>query len=152
MIDFTNTVEISRPKTDVFAYLADFEHNPEWNWAVATTRKVGDGPIQVGTRYVQTRTLPQPGTETFRITSFAPPHAIAIAGTLGPFQARLRYELTGSDPGVVTLTNSVELDGGGILRAVGPLFARRVERSVSENLQVLRDLLESRSRPEIAGI
>ena len=141
MIKFTNTVEISRSSHEVFDYVADLEHTPRWNWAIHSTRKVGDGPIGIGTEYRQTRRVPQGSTETLRITSYEPTRLVAVEGTLGPFPSRLTYEITdnGAD---TTLTNTVELDPPPAFRIAGPLLSRRIRSSVAENLTVLKGLLE----------
>jgi uncharacterized protein YndB with AHSA1/START domain len=55
---FTNTITIDRPLATVFTYLADFENLPRWNYAIGETRKLTTGPVNVGSRYVQTRTIP----------------------------------------------------------------------------------------------
>ncbi|HEX9122390.1 MAG TPA: SRPBCC family protein, partial [Actinomycetota bacterium] len=39
MESFTNVVTINRPAHDVFAFLADFENVPKWNYAITETRK-----------------------------------------------------------------------------------------------------------------
>ena len=141
MIRFTNTVEIERPIDDVFTYLSDLEHVPEWNWAVTATRKISEGQIGVGTEYLQARSVPEPTTETLRITAFEPPRTIAIEGTLGPFPARIGYRLQGVD-GRTTVVNEVELDPPGIARLVAPIASRRIQNSVADYLHVLRTLLE----------
>ena len=40
MASFENTVTIRRPVEDVFAFLADFENVPTWNYAIVETTKV----------------------------------------------------------------------------------------------------------------
>ncbi len=55
---FTNTITIDRPPAEVFAFLAQFENVPRWNYAISETRKISRGPVGVGSRYVQARTLP----------------------------------------------------------------------------------------------
>jgi len=42
---FQNTLTIQRPVDDVFAFLADFENIPAWNYAILETRKVSPGPV-----------------------------------------------------------------------------------------------------------
>ncbi len=49
METFENTVTIQRPAEDVFAFLADFENIPRWNYAIAATKKTSPGPVGVGT-------------------------------------------------------------------------------------------------------
>ena len=53
---FDNTVTIARPAGEVFAFLADFQNVPRWNYAIEQTRKLSPGPVGVGTAYRQTRT------------------------------------------------------------------------------------------------
>jgi uncharacterized membrane protein len=38
MASFENIVKIRRPVEDVFAFLADFENVPAWNYAIVETR------------------------------------------------------------------------------------------------------------------
>jgi uncharacterized protein YndB with AHSA1/START domain len=51
MQTFENTVTIQRPAGQVFAFLADFENIPRWNYAIEDTSKISAGPVGVGTRY-----------------------------------------------------------------------------------------------------
>lgn len=45
---FRSTITIKRSPAEVFAYLADFENVPTWNYAIVETRKVTEGPVGVG--------------------------------------------------------------------------------------------------------
>ena len=55
---FTNTITIDRPRDEVFAFLADLENLPRWNYAISRTRKVSAGPVALGSRFHQVRTVP----------------------------------------------------------------------------------------------
>ena len=44
MQTFENTVTIQRPAGEVFAFLADFENIPKWNYAIEDTTKFPPGP------------------------------------------------------------------------------------------------------------
>ena len=57
-MQFANTITIARRPAEVFAYLAHFENVPRWNYAISDTRKTSSGPVGVGSRHRQTRTLP----------------------------------------------------------------------------------------------
>ena len=48
MQTFENTVTIQRPAEEVFAFLADFENIPKWNYAIEETSKTSAGPVGVG--------------------------------------------------------------------------------------------------------
>lgn len=138
---FTNTVTVARAPVDVFAFLAQFENIPQWNYAISRTWKVSDGPVGVGSTYRQERTVPSRTEEAFEVTEYDPDHRLAIEGTLGPFAARLSYRL--EQTGDATLiTNDVDLSPTGLTRLVAPLAANRIKSSVAANLNVLKQLLE----------
>ena len=93
MASFENTVTIRRPIAAVFAFLADFENIPAWNYAIVETRKVSPGPVGVGTTYRQIRSVPRRSQEGFEVTVFEPASRLEVQGELGPFWARLSYAL-----------------------------------------------------------
>ena len=138
---FTNTVVIDRPPALVFAYLADLENLPRWNYAIQETRKITSGPVKVGSRYRQTRTVPVRSEESVEVTEYDPGRRLTITGTLGAFPAQLTYAL---DPAgsATRLTNTVDLTPPRPLRPLAPLATRRVSAAVAANLEVLKHLLE----------
>jgi carbon monoxide dehydrogenase subunit G len=140
-MQFSNTVTIDRQRDDVFAFLSDFENVPAWNYAIARTSRIGNGPVGVGTRYTQTRTLPRPAEESFEVIAFASPHHLAIRGVLGPFHAETGYQLE-ADGETTVLTNSMNLEATGVMRVAASLAGSRVQKAVAGNLQALKVLLE----------
>ncbi|MEA2001666.1 MAG: SRPBCC family protein [Actinomycetota bacterium] len=148
MISFTNTIHINRPIEEVYTYLSDLEHTPEWNWAITDTKKVTPGPAMVGTRYLQTRSVPQPGTEVLEITVLEADHCIEVRGTLAEFPAHLSYLLDEKDAGT-EVTNTVNLEPQRALRLLTPVLGNRIKRAVADNLNELRNRLEAgRMQPD----
>jgi len=141
MISFTNVVHINRTADEVYGYLSDLEHTPEWNWAITETRKITPGPLAIGTRYRQTRSVPQPSTEALEITGLEPNQLIEIQGTLARFSAQLSYHLRETRGGT-ELTNTVHLEPQHSLRLIAPVLAGRIKRAVGDNLNELRSRLE----------
>jgi uncharacterized protein YndB with AHSA1/START domain len=139
---FTNTITIARPIAEVFAFLTRFENVPRWNYAISETRKTSLGPVDVGARYEQTRTLPSRRTETFEVTAYEPDQTLAIRGTFGPFPGRFTYELEPMG-NLTRLINTVDLGPPGLVGIVDPLMTSRVEAAVAANLDALKQLLES---------
>jgi uncharacterized protein YndB with AHSA1/START domain len=137
---FTNTITVRRPPSAVFSYLADLENLPEWNYALAETRKVTPGPVGVGSRYLQRRPVPRPAEETLQITEFVPGERLALQGTLNSFPAEVSYALHATDGGT-TVINTVELELPGPRRLLSGVVAGRIKAAVAENLSVLAELL-----------
>lgn len=143
MISFTNTITIDRPAEEVYAYLTDLEHIPEWNWAITKTRKISEGPVTAGTRYEQTRHTPTTAVEQIVIIDLEPDRHLHIEGTLGPFHADLRYDI--EPVGDQThLTNQVALHGD--IPTLKLALARlSIPRAVASNLNALKTRLEQPS-------
>jgi uncharacterized protein YndB with AHSA1/START domain len=138
---FDNVVTINRAPAEVFAYLAQFENIPAWNYAISETRKVTTGPVDVGTRYRQVRTLPSRSEEEFEVAEFEPDRRLSVDGDLGPFHGRVTYVLD-ADGETTTLTNTMELEASGAMSLVAKLATRNVRTAVAANLNVLKELLE----------
>jgi uncharacterized protein YndB with AHSA1/START domain len=140
-VRFTNTVTIDRPQATVFAYLADLENLPRWNYAIQETRKITSGPVKVGSRYRQTRTVPVRSEESLEVTEYDPDRRLTVAGTLGAFPAQVTYVL---DPvgSATRLTNTVDLTPPRPLRVLAPLATHRISAAVADNLEVLKQVLE----------
>jgi uncharacterized protein YndB with AHSA1/START domain len=140
-VTFTNTITINRAPADVFAYLAAFENIPRWNYAIIETHQISDGPVGVGTRYRQIRTIPSRAEEYFEVIEFEPERKLAIRGDIGPLSGDIAYRLEDTG-GSTVLTNACDLRARGPLGVVAPLLSRQVRSAVAANLDVLRQILE----------
>ncbi|MER7245001.1 SRPBCC family protein [Kribbella sp. NPDC000426] len=138
---FTNTITVDRPPAAVFAYLANLENLPRWNYALGETRQLTPGPPGVGTRYVQTRTIPVHTEESLEITELVSDQKLTISGTLNSLPAVFTYTLD-AVPGGTTLTNTVDLQPPGPLKLLAPIATSRIKSAVAANLAVLKQLLE----------
>jgi carbon monoxide dehydrogenase subunit G len=138
---FTNTITINRPSDQVFAYLADLENLPHWNYAIEETRKVSAGPVAVGSRFHQVRSVPTRREESLEVVELDPGRRLTVRGTLNTLPAELEYSLE-PDGGATRLQNTVDLTVRGPLALVSPLATRQVKASVAANLTVLKTILE----------
>ena len=91
MATFQNTVTIRRAIEDVFAFLADFENVPTWNYAIVETKKTSPGPVGVGSTYRQLRSIPDTSEEGFEVTAFEPTSRLEVHGSIGHFIATISY-------------------------------------------------------------
>ena len=138
---FTNTITIDRPKDSVFAYLADLENLPSWNYAIQQTRKVSAGPVAVGSLFHQVRNVPVHREESLEVIEYEADRRLTIRGTLNTLPARLSYVLEAEGRATV-LTNTVDLAVRGPLALVSPIATRQIKAAVAANLQVLKEILE----------
>ena len=144
-MEFENTITINRPQNVVFAYLANLEHLPEWNYAIRRTTLLTPGPVQIGTKYTQERTLPRAMTESLEITDFKPDFLLQVSGGFGPFPSGVStYQLDVAGNGVL-LRNHIQVETKGPLKLVAPLTMSAIKSAVAQNLRVLKEILESNS-------
>jgi hypothetical protein len=143
MQTFENAVTIQRPAAQVFAYLANFENIPAWNYAIEKTSKSSPGPARVGTTYRQLRSVPRRSEEGFQVTVFEPVTRLAVEGQIGPFHAGTSYVLE-AIAGATRLTNNVALEPSHVvLRPIALLAVPKVKAAVAQNLAKLKQILEA---------
>jgi hypothetical protein len=146
---FTNTVTINRPPAEVFAFLADLENLPQWNYAIRETQKISPGPPGIGSVYTQTRSLPTPSVETLAITDYELEKTLSIRGGFGLLSGRSTYRLDAI--GAATqLTNCMELSATGATAIVALFATAQVKAAVAANLGVLKAIVEGHERRHAA--
>ena len=77
MFDIEIEKQIKAPAGAVFAYLADFANNPEWQSSVISTVWTSEPPIRVGSTYRQTIDY-RDQTTTYEVTSLQPGRSITV--------------------------------------------------------------------------
>jgi carbon monoxide dehydrogenase subunit G len=129
------TIEIGRAPEEVFAYLTDVSHVPDWQAGVKSAER-RDGRID------ESRTLF--GREihtTLEIVEEQEPRVFTLRALNSPVPFSVRHELEPADGGGVTrLTVTAEGDVPGF--AAG-LLARRAEKQFRKDFERLKQILES---------
>jgi uncharacterized protein YndB with AHSA1/START domain len=139
------SIEISRRPGDVFAYVTDFSHFPDWQGGVVSARREGDTPLAVGSRAQVTRRVgPRELARTEEVVELSPPRTWAVRGVGGPVIATAKCTIEPLDHGERSrVTISLEFEGHGIGRLLVPLVIRRqARRQLPRNEQRLKEALE----------
>jgi uncharacterized protein YndB with AHSA1/START domain len=127
MAPLVHTVEIDRSPQDVFAYVTDPSHFPEWQDAMVSARLEGGGPVQQGSRVQLTRRVgKREQTMTSELTEYNPPRSYAFRVIDGPVRAvgKGRFEPLGEGDRT-RFTFELDFEGHGIGRLLVPLVVRR---------------------------
>jgi hypothetical protein len=137
------SVVIGRSVEDVFTYMADFEHEPEWNPVVMKTQKTSAGPLGVGTTYREvTRILGRRLEGTYEVTAFEHPTTFGIRSTSGPLAFAVHYTFQ-PVPGGTRFTGAGEVHPHGPLRLLEPLLARVIGGQIEAGLRRVKARLEA---------
>jgi carbon monoxide dehydrogenase subunit G len=129
------TIEIGRTPEEVFAYLTDVSHVPEWQAGVKSA-ELHDGRID------ESRTLFGREVHTsLEIVEQEEPRLFTLRALNSPVPFSVRHELEPADAGGATrLTVTAEGEVPGF--AAG-LLARRAEKQFRKDFDRLKQILES---------
>jgi uncharacterized membrane protein len=140
MIAFTNQIIIQRPVAEVFAFVADFENVPKWNYYVRSVTQTSRGEPSLGITYHQVRKSDQ---QDFAIREYQPGNRVVVQTLPGSQpEFEMRFEFADDGNGGTRLTDTWKLNSGQPA-LLEKLAAGRVKRAVKENLGKLKELLET---------
>lgn len=139
MINLENRITIKKPVEEVYRFLSDFENIPLWNYYVKELTKI---PVNSGsnTRYLQIR---KNDAQVFEILDAQFPTRIEIASTEeSNIKFRRRFRLTLDPSNNCILEDLFEIESG-YPQVLQQLFRNRMKHAVKENLNKLKELLET---------
>ena len=140
------SVEINRPQQEVFDYVADPGHLPEWSGIVQEVQKEAQGAPQEGDRFTTVAKFLGRRFETpMEVAAHQPPRRHSDRSTGGPFPQEYTFILEETAGGGTRLTEVAEGEPGGFFRLVGPLLEMAGRRQFRADLGNLKDLLEAGS-------
>ena len=139
------TVEISRPPEDVYAYVVDPARMGEWQEGVVSVRSTDTAPPHVGSTTVVTRRVNQREfTMTTQVDEMVPPRSFKAHGLDGPVRPHFTALIEPLDEGRrsrVTMTLDFETHGMG--KVITPLVLRpHARKELPRNEQRLKEILE----------
>jgi uncharacterized membrane protein len=142
MAHIATSVDIARSPEDVFAYIADFGRQQEWQEGLVSVTVETEGPLRVGTRVVHRRKLgPQTVATTSEITTYDPPQVIGFRGIDGPIRAEGSQRVEPAGDGSRVLFD-MELNGHGLGKLLLPIARKQAARQVAASHQELKRIME----------
>lgn len=136
-------VEIDRSVEDVFAAWADKERSPEWAGPVQEVRKLTDGPVGVGTQFLEVARAPGGRVEDLiEITAYEPNRAMAGTWT-GGLEGRWESHFVGQQGGDGTVMDlSVNVRMSGLVGKLEPLVGPVIKRAMRKDIERFKGMLE----------
>ena len=146
MSGFHEEIDVNRTPEDVWAFVTDPSHLPEWQASAIEAEQLDAGPMRVGSRVRVTRHVGRRREMpmTMEVTEFDPPHSWSMRGIDGPVRGRVHGEITPVDDGRrAHLTMDLDFEGHGIGKVLLPLVVRpQVRKEMPRNEQLLKERLE----------
>lgn len=142
------TIEISRRPEDVYAYMTDASHLPEWQESAVSARHVLGTPEGVGSRVAVTRRIGRREIPmTMEWSELDPPRSWRIDGVDGPVRGHAHGTIEPVGDGERSrVTIELDFEGHGVGKVLVPLVVRpQARKEMRRNEQHLKDVLERRA-------
>ncbi|MBT2543907.1 SRPBCC family protein [Streptomyces sp. ISL-44] len=145
MSAISKTIDIDRRPEDVYSYVTDPTHLPEWQDSAVSAVPMGDLPVHIGSRVVVIRQVGKRRIPTtMEFTELDPPRSWHIHGLDGPVRPDVRGRIEPLDGGTRSrVTLSVDFEGHGMGRALVPLAVKpMLRKEMPRSEEKLKHLLE----------
>jgi len=134
---FDLEVTIERPVEDVFAYVTDVRHLPEWQESA-----VDAGWIEPGARFRERRSfLGRTAELELEVTAYEQDRRFDVKSVSGPVRFEILHAFEAVAGGTV-LRVTAEAAIGGALRFAAAMAKKQAERQFRSDLERLKGLLE----------
>jgi len=146
VITVESTVDIDRPSTEVFGFVADQTNAPGWQRGLHEVRRVTDGPIGVGTEHVFVRRFAGRRVESRnRFTRYELGRSVHFEIPDGWVTGEASYLVEPDGAERCRLTSRMEFHVAGPAALASPLLARVLARDSRRDEASLKALLEARN-------
>jgi uncharacterized protein YndB with AHSA1/START domain len=139
------SVEIARPVEEVFAYVTDPEHWPQWSGPVIEVRRAQPGPLTLDATFTVVAKLLGRQFETEAIvTGYELNRLLAYQSTSGPVPSTFtwQFEPLAAGTRVTQIVGGDDEKVGAFFRLGYPLVVAAYRRQAVADLATLKDLLE----------
>ena len=142
MAGFKASERIDRSPEEVFSYASDLGNAASWLPAVTQVDKITEGPLSVGTRFREKRTVGERrGHIEMEVTAYDPPRRYSTAFAQGGYKATYNYTFRAEDSGTrVDLVCMVS--GRGLKKLMVPIVAMAMRRWDKKQLASLKEAIE----------
>lgn len=146
MINEVASIVINCPVEEVYTFLSEPKNRLVYDPDLIQVRQSPEGPIRIGTRIVEVRSmLGKKGEMVTEVSELEPCHLIAYRTLNGdPTNAFGAYQFD-SIPEGTRLTLNFTLDPRGVVKLVVPFIARGMKRNIAVGLGNLKAVLESQT-------
>ncbi len=147
MLTRSYEIEIQRPISDVWAFLMDIRSDARWVTGVIEGRKTSPGPISIGTTFqYRMRVMGLPAKTDLRVIGHDEPTWHEVEARSGFMRLEASYSLQ-ADGESTRLTMNMEASWPTLVRPVGPILSRILDKQWKANASRLKSLLESGAGP-----
>jgi carbon monoxide dehydrogenase subunit G len=138
-------IETALPLDEAFAFIADFANSKDWDPGVATSERIGAGPVAVGARYqLGIRRGDGVATMEYVVTALEPLRRVVLAGEGSGVSAvdDIRFEAT---PSGTRIDYTADIRLRGVRRLAAPFAGGAIAKIVRQGRDGMQRALDERA-------
>ena len=137
-LKLTHEIEIGRPPADVYAYVAEPEHLPEWQADVHAIE------VESPTRFRESRTfLGRHATSSVDVLVAEPGRELTLRTSGGPVAVTVRHVFVPAGDRRTRLAVTADAEVGGALRMAARMMRGAAEQRLRKDFERLKQILEA---------
>lgn len=141
-VDVAAEVRIRRPLPEVASYMFEPRNDAVWTTGVVESRPLGEGPLVRGARVERvSKFLGRTFGYVYEVTDRVGDERVEMR-VEEPFPMRITYTLRADGDATVASIRTAG-DATGFFRLAAPFMGRMVRRSITNDLELLREVLEA---------
>jgi ligand-binding SRPBCC domain-containing protein len=142
-VDVLTTIEIERPRDEVFAFAADPSNATAWYENIKAVEWETPPPVVVGSRvHFRAQFLGRTLVYTYEVREIDPGRRFVMATAQGPFPMETTYAWADAAGGATTMSLRNRGEPSGFARVAAPLMASAMRKANEADLRRLKALLE----------
>lgn len=144
-IDVEAEVFIYKPRNEVAEYASNPDNDPVWITGITEANLLTDPPVGLGTRVERVAGFLGRKVEyVLETTEYRPEELVVMTSVKGPFPMKVTYGFEEAKGGTLARIR-IEGETTGFYQLAGPIMSRAVKRNITNDLETLKDILESRA-------
>lgn len=143
MFPLNGTITINRSPDQVYNFLTDLQSIPKWEGEVLEVRVLTDGPVRLGTKFIEKVKLPMKTFEAkCEVTGLDPGRRMAFRAGSPLMNYEGEYHLSPAAEGTL-VTVDVKASFSGFWKLMEGMFKREITKEVQSKLEKLKQVIES---------
>ncbi len=144
-IDVEAEVFIYKPRNEVAEYASNPDNDPVWITGITEANLLTYPPVGLGTRVERVAGFLGRKVEyVLETTEYRPDELVVMTSVKGPFPMKVTYGFEEAKGGTLARIR-IEGETTGFYQLAGPIMSRAVKRNITNDLETLKDILESRA-------
>lgn len=141
---FSDRINIDRPITEVFEFISDLRNGPKMNEDIIKVEKLTEGPIAVGSKFIETRVIRGRNAEAkIEVVQYEPSTVFSAQSDANGLKVTYHYQLSEGNLGTNVKFHCEVKTSGIIMTITKPLIIKILKKEDGDHLKYIRRALES---------